>query len=143
MIPHIRQQSLALGLLALLLFCAGMYQQAAIGFDSRFVLFAQEMLRNGPSFFPTTYGQPYADYSGLPTLFIWLLSLPFGQVTSLTAWLPSAIAAAVIVTLMYRLLAPYSSRWALLSIALMLLTNTFITETVSYTHLTLPTNREV
>ena len=129
MIPHIRQQSLALGLLALLLFCAGMYQQAAIGFDSRFVLFAQEMLRNGPSFFPTTYGQPYADYSGLSTLFIWLLSLPFGQVTSLTAWLPSAIAAAVIVTLMYRLLAPYSTRWALLSIALMLLTNTFITET--------------
>ncbi|WP_376739174.1 ArnT family glycosyltransferase [Pseudomonas fluorescens] len=129
MIPHIRQQSLALGLLALLLFCAGMYQQAAIGFDSRFVLFAQEMLRNGPSFFPTTYGQPYADYSGLSTIFIWLLSLPFGQVTSLTAWLPSAIAAAVIVTLMYRLLAPYSTRWALLSIALMLLTNTFITET--------------
>jgi 4-amino-4-deoxy-L-arabinose transferase-like glycosyltransferase len=129
MIPHIRQQSLALGLLALLLFCAGIYQQAAIGFDSRFVLFAQEMLRNGPSFFPTTYGQPYADYSGLSTLFIWLLSLPFGQVTSLTAWLPSAIAAAVIVTLMYRLLAPYSTRWALLSIALMLLTNTFITET--------------
>ncbi|MGH8350402.1 MAG: ArnT family glycosyltransferase [Pseudomonas sp.] len=129
MIPHIRQQSLALGLLALLLFCAGMYQQAAIGFDSRFVLFAQEMLRNGPSFFPTTYGQPYADYSGLSTIFIWLLSLPFGQVTSLTAWLPSAIAAAIIVTLMYRLLAPYSTRWALLSIALMLLTNTFITET--------------
>ncbi|PBJ24184.1 hypothetical protein BSF44_22260 [Pseudomonas sp. ACN8] len=127
--PHIRQQSLALGLLALLLFCAGTYQQAAIGFDSRFVLFAQEMLRNGPSFFPTTYGQPYADYSGLSTVFIWLLSLPFGQVTSLTAWLPSAIAAAVIVTLMYRLLAPYSPRWALLSIALMLLTNTFITQT--------------
>ncbi|WP_103393550.1 ArnT family glycosyltransferase [Pseudomonas laurylsulfativorans] len=127
--PEIRRQSLALGLLALLLFCAGMYQQAAIGFDSRFVLFAQEMLRNGPSFFPTTYGQPYADYSGLPTLFIWLLSLPFDQVTSLSAWLPSAFAAAIIVTLMYRLLAPYSTRWALLSIALLLLTNTFITET--------------
>ncbi|CAI8964306.1 ArnT family glycosyltransferase [Pseudomonas sp. IT-P4] len=129
MLPHIRQQSLALGLLALLLFCAGIYQQAVIGFDSRFVLFAQEMLRNGPSFFPTTYGQPYADYSGLSTVFIWLLSLPFGQVSSLTAWLPSAIAAAVIVSLMYRLLAPYSTRWALLSIALMLLTNTFITQT--------------
>ncbi|MGE8150302.1 ArnT family glycosyltransferase [Pseudomonas vancouverensis] len=129
MAPRIRHQSLALGLLALLLFCAGVYHQAAIGFDSRFVLFAQEMLRNGPSFFPTTYGEPYADYSGLSTLFIWVLSLPFGQVSSLTAWLPSAIAAAVIVTLMYRLLAPYSTRWALLSIALLLLTNTFITET--------------
>src|SRR5690606_6719814 len=125
----IRRQSLWLGLLALGLFSAGVYQQAAIGFDSRFVLFAEEMLRHGPSVFPTTYGQPYADYSALSTLFIWVLSLPFGQVNSLSAWLPSAIAGAVIVTLMYRLLAPYSPRWALLSIALMLLTNTFVTET--------------
>lgn len=125
----VRQQSLGIGLLALLLFSAGVYQQAAIGFDSRFVLFAQEMLRHGPSVFPTTYGQPYADYSAVSTLFIWLLALPFGQVNSLSAWLPSAIAAAAMVTLMYRLLAPYSQRWALLSIALLLMTNTFITET--------------
>ncbi|MBV6823331.1 glycosyltransferase family 39 protein [Pseudomonas sp. PD9R] len=125
----IRQQSFVVGLLALLLFSAGVYQQAPIGFDSRFVMFAQEMLRHGPSFFPTTYGQPYADYSALSTVFIWLLALPFGQVNSLSAWLPSAIAGAVIVTLMYRLVAPYSRRWALLSIALMLLTNTFVTET--------------
>ncbi|MBU0525146.1 MAG: glycosyltransferase family 39 protein [Gammaproteobacteria bacterium] len=124
----IRRQSLWLGLMALGLFSAGVYQQAAIGFDSRFVLFAEEMLRHGPSVFPTTYGQPYADYSALSTLFIWVLSLPFGQVNSLSAWLPSAIAGAVIVTLMYRLLAPYSPRWALMSIALMLMTNTFVTE---------------
>ncbi|MBK5548816.1 glycosyltransferase family 39 protein [Pseudomonas sp. TH03] len=125
----IRRQSLVLGLLALLLFMVGVYQQTAIGFDSRFVLFAQEMLRHGPTFFPTTYGQPYADYSAVTTLFIWLLSLPFGQVNAFSAWLPSAIAGSVIVTLMYRLLAPYSTRWALLSIALLLLTNTFVTET--------------
>jgi len=49
------------------------------------------MLRNGPSVFPTTYGQPYADYSAVSTLFIWLLSLPFGHVNSLSAWLPSAL----------------------------------------------------
>lgn len=102
----VRRQSLGLGLLALLLFMAGVYQQAAIGFDSRFVLFAQEMLRHGPTVFPTTYGQPYADYSALSTLFVWLLSLPFGQVNAFSAWLPSALAGAVIVTLMYRLLAP-------------------------------------
>ncbi|KPN90502.1 ArnT family glycosyltransferase [Pseudomonas nunensis] len=125
----VRRQSFGVGLLALLLFMAGVYQQAAIGFDSRFVLFAQEMLRHGPTVFPTTYGQPYADYSALSTLFVWLLSLPFGQVNAFSAWLPSALAGAVIVTLMYRLLAPYSTRWALLSIALLLLTNTFITET--------------
>ena len=125
----IRQQSLGLGLLALLLFCAGVYQQSAIGFDSRFVLFAEEMLRHGPGFFPTTYGQPYADYSATSTLLIWLLSLPLGQVNALTAWLPSALASALIVTLIYRLLAPYSRTWALCSIALLLLSNTFISET--------------
>ncbi|WP_347906192.1 phospholipid carrier-dependent glycosyltransferase [Pseudomonas purpurea] len=126
---EIHWQSLGLGLLALLLFIAGVYQQEAIGFDSRFVLFAQEMLRHGPGFFPTTYGQPYADYSSTSTLLVYGLSLPFGRVNALTAWLPSALAAAWIVVLIYRLVAPYSKRWALLSIALLMLTNTLVTET--------------
>ncbi|RON69856.1 glycosyltransferase family 39 protein [Pseudomonas fluorescens] len=126
--PEIRRQSLIAGLLAFLLFVAGVYWQAPIGFDSRFVLFAQEMLRHGPTAFPTTYGEPYADYSAVSTLFIWLLSLPFGAVNAFTAWAPSAIAGALIVTLMYRLLAPYSQRWALISIALLMLTGTFVTE---------------
>ncbi|MBJ2283419.1 glycosyltransferase family 39 protein [Pseudomonas sp. MF6755] len=125
----IRRQSLGLGLLALVLFIVGNWHQAIIGFDSRFVMFAQEMLRHGPSFFPTTYGQPYADYLATSTLLTWLLSLPFGQVTSLTAWLPTAVASALIVVLVYRLTAPYSARWGLLSIALLLLSSTFISET--------------
>ena len=125
----IRRHSLGLGVLALLLFIAGSWHQAIIGFDSRFVLFAQEMLRHGPGFFPTTYGQPYADYLATSTLMTWLLSLPLGQVTSLTAWLPTAMASAVIVMLVYRLTAPYSPRWGLLSIAVLLLSSTFISET--------------
>jgi 4-amino-4-deoxy-L-arabinose transferase-like glycosyltransferase len=125
----VRRQSLLLGLLALLLFIAGNWHQAIIGFDSRFVLFAQEMLRHGPSFFPTTYGQPYADYLATSTLLTWLFSLPLGQVTSLTAWLPTAIASALIVVLVYRLTAPYSPRWGLLSVAMLLLSSTFVSET--------------
>lgn len=62
--PEIRRQSVIAGLLAFLLFVAGVYWQAPIGFDSRFVLFAQEMLRHGPTVFPTTYSEPYADYDG-------------------------------------------------------------------------------
>ncbi|NMY36459.1 MULTISPECIES: glycosyltransferase family 39 protein [unclassified Pseudomonas] len=124
-----RRQSLILGALALLLFVLGEHNQAAIGFDSRFILFAKEMLRHGPSFFPTTYGQPYPDYSATSTLFIWLLSAPFGQVTSLTAWLPTALASAVIVMLTWRLVAPHSRQWALMSVALLVLSMTFITET--------------
>lgn len=125
----IRRQSLGLGLLALLLFIAGSWHQAIIGFDSRFVVFAQEMLRHGPSFFPTTYGQPYADYLATSTLMTWLLSVPFGQVSSLTAWLPTSIASALIVMMVYRLTAPYSTRWGLLSVAMLLLSSTFISET--------------
>lgn len=125
----IRRQSLGLALLALLLFIAGNWHQAIIGFDSRFVVFAQEMLRHGPSFFPTTYGQPYADYLATSTLMTWLLSLPLGQVNSFTAWLPTSIASALIVMLVYRLTAPYSQRWGLLSVALLLLSSTFISET--------------
>ncbi|WP_268796442.1 ArnT family glycosyltransferase [Pseudomonas huanghezhanensis] len=122
-------QATLAGLLALLLFIAGSWHQDIIGFDSRFVVFAQEMLRHGPGFFPTTYGEPYADYSAFTTLLIYLCSLPLGQVTSFSAWLPTAIASAVLVGLMYRLVAPYSRQWALLSIGMLLLTNTFITET--------------
>ncbi len=125
----ISNQSLGLGLLALVLFIVGNWHQAIIGFDSRFVVFAQEMLRHGPSFFPTTYGQTYADYLATSTLLTWLLSLPFGEVSSLTAWLPTSIASAVIVMLVYRLTAPYSTRWGLLSIAMLLLSSTFISET--------------
>jgi len=77
-----------LGALALLLFCAQAKGWAIIGFDSRFVLFAQKMLRHGPSLFPSTYGEPYPDYPGTSTLLIYLLSLPFGQVDSLAAWPP-------------------------------------------------------
>ena len=86
-----RRQSLIAGALALLLFVLGEHTQTTIGFDSRFVLFAQEMLRHGPSVFPTTYGQPYPDYSATSTFLIWLLSVPFGEVTRLTAWLPTAM----------------------------------------------------
>lgn len=125
----VRSQSLLLGMLALVLFILGDPHQTAIGFDSRFVLFAKEMLRHGPGFFPTTYGQPYADYNATSTLLTWALSLPFGEVSSLTAWLPTAIAGAVIVALMYRLVAPHSRTWALTSVALQLLSMTFVTET--------------
>ncbi|WP_089389975.1 glycosyltransferase family 39 protein [Pseudomonas delhiensis] len=118
-----------LGVLALLLFCAQAKGRAIIGFDSRFVLFAQEMLRHGPSLFPTTYGEPYPDYPGTSTLLIYLLSLPFGRVDSLGAWLPSALAAAAVVALVYRLLEPTSQRWALSAVALLLLTATFVSET--------------
>ncbi|QKZ04347.1 ArnT family glycosyltransferase [Pseudomonas eucalypticola] len=125
----VARQAWCAGLIALVVFMAGVWGQAPVGFDSRFFLFAQEMLRHGPTFFPTTYGEPYPDYSATSTFFVYLLSLPLGQVNSFSAWLPSAIAAAVTVALLYRLVAPYSRQWALISIALLALSGTFVMET--------------
>lgn len=126
--PALRRQSWWLAGLTLALMIVGNDQLAVIGFDSRFVLFAQEMLRHGPGFFPTTYGEPYPDYSAASTWLVYLFSLPFGQVSSLTAWLPSALAAAWLALLIYRLLAGYCQRWALVAVVWMLLSVTFISE---------------
>ena len=54
------RQSLILGALALLLFILGVQHQTPIGFDSRFVLFAKEMLRHGPA------GYPFIGLQGAP-----------------------------------------------------------------------------
>lgn len=116
-------------LAALLLFLFGVHGDAFIGFDSRFALFAKEMLRHGPGWFPTTYGQPYPDYPSTSTFLIYLLSLPLGKVTSLTAWLPTALAAAACAGIVFRLVAPFSRQWALVSVSMLLLTVSFVSET--------------
>lgn len=116
-------------LAALLLFMLGVQGDAFVGFDSRFVLFAREMLRHGPGWFPTTYGAPYPDYPATSTFLTYLLSLPLGRVSEFTAWLPTALAAAICTGVVYRLAAPFSRTWALISVATLLLTATFVSET--------------
>ncbi|MFR0690981.1 ArnT family glycosyltransferase [Enterobacterales bacterium AE_CKDN230030158-1A_HGKHYDSX7] len=116
-------------LAAFLLFLLGVQGDAFVGFDSRFVLFAREMLRHGPGAFPTTYGMPYPDYPATSTLLIYLASLPLGRVTEFTAWLPTAVAAAICVGVTFRLVAPFSRTWALVSVAMLLLSVTFVSET--------------
>lgn len=117
-----------MGLAAFVLFMIGIWHQPFINFETRFAVFAQEMLRNGPTLFPTTYGQPYPDYPVTSTLLIWLVSLPFGAVSKFTAVLPTAAAAAAVVALTYKLFAQYSRPWALLAIGFEFLTLTFDAE---------------
>jgi 4-amino-4-deoxy-L-arabinose transferase-like glycosyltransferase len=97
-----------------------------IAFQTRFAVFAQNMLRDGPSFFPTLYGQAYPDYPALPTVLIWLLSKPVGRVTPLTAILPTAVASSLILVVVYRIGALRSRQWGLYAVLMTLLTYAFV-----------------
>jgi 4-amino-4-deoxy-L-arabinose transferase-like glycosyltransferase len=117
-----RLESLGIFLIALLLFTLGIWDQQPQGFDGRWALFLQEMFRHGASLFPTTYGQPYADYPGTATFFSFVFARLFDAPNHLANVLPTALASAGGVALIYRLLAPSSRPWALLTVLLTLLT---------------------
>jgi 4-amino-4-deoxy-L-arabinose transferase-like glycosyltransferase len=125
---QIRRESWLVFAIGLLLFTLGLWHQPFIDFESRFALFAQEMLRHGPALFPTSYGEPYPDYPVAGTLLIWLCSLPFGAVTKFSAIFPTALASAFNLLLIYRLLARHERAWAVLAISLQLMTVTFLAQ---------------
>lgn len=116
------------GLIGLLLFTLGFWGQEFIGFEHRFGLFAQEMMRHGITVFPTTYSQPYADYPSTSIILIWLFSLPFGEVTKLSAIFPTALASASTLALTYLLVGRFSRKWALMAVCFELMTVTFLSE---------------
>ncbi|SBT10028.1 conserved membrane hypothetical protein [Candidatus Accumulibacter aalborgensis] len=119
---------MAVAVAGLLLFTVGLWDQEFTGFETRFAVFAREMLRLGLSIFPKTYGEPYPDYPATSTLLIWLSSLPFGAVNRFTATLPTAIASALNLALTYRLLCYVSRQWAFIAVCFELLTATFLVE---------------
>jgi len=119
-------ESSAIFLLALLLFTFGIWDQPAQGFDGRWWLFLQEMFRHGASLFPTTYGEPYPDYPGTATLFSYGFAQLFGAPNQLANILPTALASAGVLALLYRLLVPFDRTWALLAVLLTALTTQWL-----------------
>lgn len=97
-----------------------------INFDARFALFAQEMLHNGPSFFPTIYSTPYPDYPAASTFLIYLVSLPLGRVTPFTAVLPTAVVSALVLVVTYQIGALRSRRRGLAAVLFALLMAEFL-----------------
>jgi len=116
------------GIASLLMLSVGLYSPEFVGFQTRFAVFAQEMLRHGPSVFPTVLGEPYPDYPATSTLLIWLLSKPFGAVTKFTAILPTALFSATTLAVTYRLLRPVSPLWAFLAVCTTMTTVMFFSE---------------
>ncbi|MBX3708564.1 MAG: glycosyltransferase family 39 protein [Gammaproteobacteria bacterium] len=97
-----------------------------VGFDSRFYLFAQEMWRDGVSWFPTTYGRPYPDYPASSTFVIYLFTLFFGNMNKLVAVLPTAILAAITLVFTYLIGCLHHKRWGLYAVFLMCFTSVFL-----------------
>jgi len=117
---------------SILIFCLGLLAFTVapsaefIGLEARFALFAQTMLREGPSFFPRTYLGAYPDYPATATFLIYLPSRLWGQVTPLCAFLPTAIASSFILLITYRIAAIHSRLWGWYAVLLALLTQQFL-----------------
>ncbi len=119
---HLNVELSLIFLLGLIIFTFGLGNHEFVQFESRFGVFAQEMLRNGISFFPTTYNQPYPDYLATQTILTYLFSLPTHKITIFTAVLPTAIASSLTLVFIYligrlhaRLLGLYGVLFALFS----------------------------
>ena len=117
---------------AVLLFVSGMIAFVValpseyLGLEARFALFAEDMLRNGPTPFPTTYLGPYADYPSTTIVPIYWLARLVGQVTPLVAVLPTALVSAGILVVIYQIGALRSRLWGCFAGCLTLLTLAFV-----------------
>lgn len=124
--PTLRQLFPVLGLFcaSLCLFVFGLSSQEVIGFDSRFYLFALEMHRYGLTWFPTTYGQPYPDYPAASIILMQVAAFFLGM-NKLTVILPTAIMAAITVSMTYLIGALRDVRWGWYGALFVLLTVAF------------------
>jgi len=123
--PKLNRDSLVIFVSAVIFFLIGVRPEF-IGFDTRFALFAKEMLHNGPAWFPTIYGMPYPDYPATSTFLIYLFSLPLGEVTPFTSILPTAITSALVLVITYRIGAVRSKKWGIYAVLLTLFTYQFL-----------------
>jgi len=106
----------------------GLSFQEFVGFESRFIVFLKEMLQTGPNFFPTTYYQPYPDYLATTTTIIYFLTNLFGTINKTTVLLPTAITAAGIMVMTYKIGALQNQRLGFIAVGFLLFTTAFIRE---------------
>lgn len=123
-----RTQALLIFFLGLILFTVELGPQEIMGFESRFYLFALEVWRHGPDWFPTTYHRPYPDYPGTATFLIYAFSKLIGKLNRFTAVFPSAAASALTLAITYLIGALHSRRLGLSAVLMLLFTLTFAEE---------------
>jgi 4-amino-4-deoxy-L-arabinose transferase-like glycosyltransferase len=125
---HSKLDMIVIFFCGLIFFTLGLKNQEIISFESRFYLFAQEMWRHGPTWFPTTYGVAYPDYPVTSTVLIYLSACLAGALNKLVAVLPSAIAAAGTLAMTYLLGALQTRCWGWYAAGFLLFTLAFLSE---------------
>lgn len=113
-------------LLGIFVSTIGLCHHEFVEFEARFGLFAQEMLRNGISFFPTTYNKFYPDYPATQTILTYLFSLLNNRITIFTAVLPTAIASALTLVFTYLIGITQNKTWGWYAVLLSLFTFAFL-----------------
>lgn len=112
--------------LGILLFTVAQFNHEFVQFEARFGLFAEEMWRNGISFFPTTFNQYYPDYPATQTILTYLFSLFIGKLTLITAILPTVLTSAITLGFTYLIGSRRSRLWGWYSVLFLLFTFSFI-----------------
>ena len=122
-----RNPCLSIFFMTLAVFMALQYKPAVLNYTTRFVDFADYMLLHGITLFPIADDlKPYPDYTVLNTLLVYLVSLPFGQVSILSMGFPSCVAASLMLVFIYRLGALHSKKWGAYGVLFSLLTWAFL-----------------
>ncbi len=121
-----RREEALLFLAGLALFLFAVPAREFIGFEPRFALFVQEMLRHGWTLFPHTHLGPYPDYPGSSTWLLTLLARLSGGFTLPLAVVPSALASAWTLLMTWRIAALADRRWAWGAVLALLGTQEFL-----------------
>ncbi len=122
-----RNPCLSIFFMTLAVFMVLQYKPAVLNYTTRFVDFAEYMLLHGITLFPIADDfKPYPDYTVLNTLLVYLVSLPFGQVSILSMGFPSCVAASLMLVFIYRLGALHSKTWGAYGVLFSLLTWAFL-----------------
>ena len=111
-----RRYAMLIFAISLLSFAAFTMGRQFHGLETRFVFFVQEMQRTGFTWYPHTNFGPYPDYPGTFTWLIYALTHAGGELTPTLAILPSAVASAATLALVWLIGCRHSKAWGALGV---------------------------
>lgn len=117
-----RSQCVAIFIVSFIVLMACQYTTAYIDYNVRFVVFVQNALAHGLTYFPMAHTGPYPDYPIGNTFLLYLAALPFGKISIFTIGIPYCLSAAFTSVLIYKVGALHNKKWGLYAVLFSLFT---------------------